>query len=117
MNITEEKQSTAVVLKPQGKLNSANSSHLEAAILRVFERGDRRVIVDLSDVPYTTSSGLRALLMGYKRLHAESGTFAVCSLPGIVARAFKAAGFHDVLPVFDNATQAVAALSGEATAS
>ena len=114
MKIAEERRSDVVVLKPDGNLDSSESPELEAAVLRIIDKGETRLVVDLSSVAYITSRGLRVFLLGTKKMAEAGGRIAVCSLQDFVRKVFDTVGFHDVLTVFDSANQAVDSLSGEA---
>ncbi len=114
MKIAEERRSEVVVLKPDGSLDSTDSPELEAAVLRVIEKGETRLVIDLSTVSYITSRGLRVFLLGTKKMAAAGGQFAVCSLQEFARKVFEAVGFQEVVTVFDTATQAVESLSGDA---
>lgn len=114
MKIAEERHSDVVVLKPEGSLDSAESPALEEAVLRLIEKGATRLVVDLSAVAYITSRGLRVFLLGTKKMAEAGGRFAICSLHDFVRKVVDAVGFEDLLPVFDNAKQAIESLSGEA---
>ncbi|MHC4513458.1 MAG: STAS domain-containing protein [Planctomycetota bacterium] len=114
MKIVEQKQSAVVVLKPEGSLDSADSPELEAAVLRTIANGETRVVIDLSQVSYITSRGLRVFLLGAKKMATAGGRLAVCSLQEFARKVFDAVGFQEVVPVFDTAAQAVESLSGDA---
>ncbi len=114
MKIAEERQSTVVVLTPEGSLNSVDSPQLEEVVFRVIEEGETRLLIDLSKVSYISSRGLRVFLLAAKKMAETSGRLAACSLNEFVFKAFEAVGFHDVVTVFDTAAQAVESLSGDA---
>jgi anti-anti-sigma factor len=49
------------VLQPHGELDASNYHDLIAKALELYEAGTRDMLLDLSDVPYMSSSGLVAL--------------------------------------------------------
>ena len=113
MNIAEERQSGVVVLKPEGRLDALESPELEEVVLGIIDRGDSQLVVDLSAVPYVSSRGLRAILLGTKRAIAAGGGFAVSSPQVIVSKMFQAANFQEVIDIFDTVAEAVDSFSGE----
>jgi len=115
MKIAEERRSDVVILKPEGSLDSAESPEFEEAVLRVIDKGETRLVIDLSSVAYITSRGLRVFLLGARRMAETGGRLAVCSLQDFVCKVFDAVGFRDVVTVFDSAAQAIEALSGDAS--
>jgi anti-anti-sigma factor len=50
-----------VVLRPSGDLDASNYRTLIAKSVEVYNEGARNILLDLSDVPYMSSSGLVAL--------------------------------------------------------
>lgn len=49
------------VLKPMGDLDASNYQDLIAEAAKVYDTGARDILLDLSEVPYMSSSGLVAL--------------------------------------------------------
>jgi anti-anti-sigma factor len=49
------------VLKPRGALDASNYQDLIAEATKVYDAGARDILLDLSEVPYMSSSGLVAL--------------------------------------------------------
>ena len=113
MNIAEEKQSGVVVLKPQGRLDAVESPELEELVQGVIDRGDSRVVMDLSAVPYISSRGLRVVLLGVKQAVAAGGTLAVCSPQVLVRKVFQSIGFQEIIDIFNTVGEAVDSLGGE----
>jgi anti-anti-sigma factor len=98
MEIREERQGGAVVLAPRGRVDSASSGELEAALLRHLGAGRTRLAVDLGAVEYISSAGLRVLLMLVKKLQGSGGRLVLCAMPDSVRLVFELAGF---VPLFE----------------
>ncbi len=113
MKIVEDRRSGVLVLRPEGRLDSADSPALESAILGAIESGDSKLVVDLSGVDYISSRGLRVFVIGAKSMQAAGSQFAVCSLSGVVREVFDAVGFQDLVATFASADEAIASLAGE----
>jgi anti-sigma B factor antagonist len=116
MNTTEEKQSGVVILKPEGRIDAAESPGLEELVLGVIGRGDARLVMDLGAVPYISSRGLRVVLLGAKQAAAAGGTLAVCSPQVFVRKVFQSVGLDGIIDVFNTAGEAVDALAGKQAA-
>lgn len=92
----------------------AVSGRLDAMTAPEFERGCAdysagRLVLDLSDLEYISSAGLRSILTLAKRLKASGGTLALCGLNGLVQEVFTVSGFDNFLPVFADLDLACAA--------
>ena len=90
MEIIEDKERGSVILRPIGRLDGNDSPDLEEAVHGVFERGDKNLLVDLSEVPYISSRGLRVFLLGAKEASKVGGRMAVCSMQEFVKNALAA---------------------------
>jgi anti-anti-sigma regulatory factor len=86
MNITLETVQAAVpvtVLTPQGDIDASNFNQLVSAAQKAYEAGARDILLDLSQTPFLSSSGLVALhsisllLRGEAPLDPESGWSAI----------------------------------------
>ena len=67
MKIDTHSQSGQVVISVrEDRLDAHNSAELKDRFQRLLEEGGRRLVVDLSSVNFIDSSGLGALLSGYK---------------------------------------------------
>jgi anti-anti-sigma factor len=97
MTITESRTGNVLVLAAAGRVDSTTASMLEQALLQAIEAGERRLAVDLADVDYISSAGLRALLVAARRMKDAKGAWALCALAEPVRQVFELAGF---LPLF-----------------
>jgi anti-anti-sigma factor len=69
-----------VILALSGKLDTTNAKTFEDKILGLINSGAQRLVVDLSQLEYVSSSGLRVFLLAAKRLHRSNGKIALYSL-------------------------------------
>jgi anti-anti-sigma factor len=98
------------VLAPSGRLDHETCAAFEAA-LTAETRAGGVAILDMSDVPYVSSVGLRAIMMGAKESKAAGGKLAVVGLQPVVKEIFEISRFHFVVPIFASLEDAVATLS------
>jgi anti-anti-sigma factor len=99
------------VVRPQGRLDSTTSPGLEKTLLGDIDGGSRRLLLDLSDLDYISSMGLRVVLLAAKRMRAAGGKFALCALNPNISEVFEISGFSSILDIFPAHEDAVAGLS------
>jgi anti-anti-sigma factor len=88
----EPQQDAAVVVRLSGDVDLSVSPMLEEVLIEVLRGGAGRVIVDLRDLRFMDSSGINALVRGY-RMAADGGrTLSVCNATGMVARVLEITG-------------------------
>ncbi|HNS11412.1 MAG TPA: STAS domain-containing protein [Bacteroidia bacterium] len=78
MNITIDKQEKYVLLKiHEAKLTSAVAPELKAEIVVLHHEHFKNMIFDISEVQYCDSSGLSAILVGFRMCRDNNGTFVL----------------------------------------
>lgn len=107
MEITESKQGNFFVINLSGRLDTSNYGELEKKLLGFIEAGEKQMVVDCSGLVYISSSGLRVLLMGLKKITAAGGKFHLCCLQDNIREIFEIAGFTSIFRVFDTLDEAV----------
>ena len=80
MNLAVEKVGEVLVVSPEGQINSGNAAGIEADLLAQVEKGERRFVLDMSNLNYISSAGLRVVLVLAKRLKQGSGALALCAM-------------------------------------
>ena len=107
-----------VVASPSGRIDFAGAQALEAALAGALspESGVHGVVVDLGQVDYISSVGLRVLMVAAKALRARKAAIAVASLKPIVAEIFEISRFHHVVDVRRDVREAIGAISPQALA-
>jgi anti-sigma B factor antagonist len=103
------------IIMAVGEIDAYNASALTATIREQIRRGHHRLVVDLTAVPFVDSSGLGALVGGYKRtrVHAD-GKFAVISVARRFLDALRITGLVRVLPVYESFSEILQTRDGHA---
>jgi anti-anti-sigma factor len=92
LRIQEEHLGTVVVLRLEGRVYSATSGDLAAAIARFCTAERRALVLDLSAVDYINGEGVRLIESATDRHRAMQSDVIVCGLSPIVRTAFDLAG-------------------------
>ena len=100
-----------VRVAPQGRLDTFTVPEFEQILTEHLDAGRARLVVDLADVTYVSSSGLRALLSARRRARAAGGDVALCSMAPRVREIFEMVGFVSLFGIFASIQEAVAAFS------
>jgi anti-sigma B factor antagonist len=107
-----------VVAAADGRIDFAGAQVLEEALKPAIapDAGVRGIVVDLGNVDYISSVGLRVLMVAAKAMRARKAAIAVASLQPVVAEIFEISRFHHVVDVRRNVRDAIAAVSPQALA-
>jgi len=93
MNVYEQRRADTLILQPTGRLDSLTSQDLQNELSRRISDGDTVIVLDLKDLEYISSAGLRVLLLAGKELKARNGQLALCALKENVREIFEISGF------------------------
>ena len=107
MNVKTQEEKGYWVVKLEGRLDISNSSQFEQDCMNWIEQGQRKFILDLAALEYISSAGLRSILAATKKLKAQNGSLALCSLSGLVEEVVTVSGFDNILQVFADLDQAM----------
>ena len=93
------KEGGSVVVTVSGDVDYTHYTELEAVVDHEIARAGEPVdlVVDLTDVPYCDSCGMRVLLGTARRVAAAGGRFALRGVQGQPSRALKLTGLDRVL--------------------
>lgn len=100
-----------VVVAVAGRIDYAVAADFEAC-LRPFLNVEeiRGLVLDLAEVTYVSSSGLRVMLMASRALTRRSGGFAICSLSEPILGLLAGTGFASMLNLHETRESALSAL-------
>jgi anti-sigma B factor antagonist len=112
--VSEREEAGVRVVAVAGELDIATAPELCARLDRSRGRRKPRVLVDLSDVDFCDSTGLRALLGAAAEVRAHGGRFAiVCPPAGDVARLLHVVGATEWMAIHADRESGLAALRWE----
>ena len=96
MTINKAINGDTVVLAIEGRVDTSTSPALQAAILEAFQ-GSKNLTLDFAKVPYISSAGLRALLIGQKTATSKGGSMELINVSEMVLSILDTVGFTDIL--------------------
>jgi anti-sigma B factor antagonist len=122
MEITERRTADIVTLCLSGKLDGTTAKAFEEKILGQIESGDRRFIIDLEQLDYISSAGLRVFALAGKRLDSTNGKLVLCGFKKTipyytlnrprdpVREVFDVAGFSSIFSTYSSHDDAIKGL-------
>ena len=117
MSLASTISGKALILGLKGRLDQDNcetfrgelAPHLEAAA-----NGKLAIVLDLSQLEYVSSAGLRCFMLAVKQTKTHNGRIVVAALQPMVAEIFQISRFNMLLEVFATVDDAVGAVSSGA---
>ena len=109
MQISERHVGGVVILDLNGRLILGESvQNLRDKMNSVIQQGLKRVVVNLSDVPYMDSSGLGELVRSYTTVTRNGGALKLLGLTSKLSDLLAITKLLTVFDVYDNEKEAVA---------
>ena len=106
-DVTEQGKAVVVELKEE-RLDAHNSNEFKSQMLSLFEGGKNNMVINLKGVRFIDSSGLGALVSGFKNATARNGSLKLCGLQPQVKSMFELTRLHRVFEIFPDTGAAVA---------
>jgi anti-anti-sigma factor len=97
MDIKRHQSGPLVTLRLTGRLDASWCAHLEASLNDTVRGGEHRLHLDMAEVSYISSAGLRVLLGCYKRLKAIQGQFGVVQPSAAVRKVLELSGLDRLI--------------------
>jgi anti-sigma B factor antagonist len=95
-SVRTEQHGDAAVVVPTGELDLATAPALEDALSRAFDSSAARVVLDLRELEFIDSSGLRTLLTARRRSEDAGARFSLVAGHRGLERTLEIAGVHKV---------------------
>ena len=98
------------ILMPSGRLDTAAAAAFEREVQTAAGTGNGPVLINLTNLVYISSMGLRVILSAAKRIAAQGGQLVLCAPQKQVAEVFEISGFNTIVPIYPDQETALAAL-------
>jgi anti-sigma B factor antagonist len=109
IEIRQEEVGDVRVLVLAGRLDTETAADLELALQDLQAAGASRFVIDLAEIGYVSSAGLRVLLALAKQLEGGRGSLRLCALNESVKQVFDVAGFSRLFAIFPDRDAALGA--------
>jgi stage II sporulation protein AA (anti-sigma F factor antagonist) len=97
-----------VVLAFSGRMDAQNAPEFEKACKDWIEKGSLHLVIDLTNLAYVSSLGLRSFLIVGQVLKEKNGTLRLCGLTGLVKQVFQMTRLTTVFPIHETVESALA---------
>ena len=111
MDISAERHNGTLIVAANGRVDGSNAQEFHNSLEAVLGADDSGVVLDLGELTYISSAGLRVVLLVAKTVQKQRARLVVCSLPPSIRELFEISGFDKIIPVYESQTKAVAGLT------
>ncbi len=115
MKITQRVEGDVTVFVPEGRIDTQAATDMDQALQAAVSEGRHNVVVDMAEVEYISSAGLRILAAVLVKSRAEGGDMKLAALNARVTRVFRIIGFDVLMSVHDTPEAAIAEFASTAS--
>ena len=97
------------VFAPEGAIDLHNAPETRAALRKLIDKKPKRLVVDMSRVPYVDSSGLAVLIAAMQSVEHDGGVFMLAGAQEAVRTILESARLDQYFLLFPHVDAALAA--------
>lgn len=91
--VTSYENAGVTFVKMKGSLAATTAEHGNKEMKKILDAGAKKVVINLAEVDYISSGGIRVIILASKLLNAVQGEMRLSSAKGMVKEALQASGF------------------------
>ena len=118
MKLDSRTYADTVVVTPSGRLDHDHCDGFRAGLQPFLDQAGRQgrgIVLDLSQLEYVSSAGLRCFMLAAKEIGSHGGKIVLASLRPVVAEIFQISRFDMVFEIFPSVREALVTLSPTAS--
>ena len=96
------KEKNMKIISLEGKMDAISAPEFEHKMGEWLEQGETSFIINLGEVCYMSSAGLRSILIVAKKLKEQDGKLIFVNLREEVQKIFRISGFSSMIPTYES---------------
>lgn len=105
---TSELDPQVRILHLPKRLDTLNSDSILEQMTRAIDQNPGGIILNLAQVAFVSSMGIRVLVLAYKQISSQNGKIAMIHVHPNVYKIFKMVSLEDFIPVHETEAAALA---------
>jgi anti-anti-sigma factor len=105
LTVSSHEQAGVILVKMQGSLSATTAEQGYREMKKIVDSGAKKVVINLADVDYISSGGIRVLILACKQLNNIQGEMKIAAAKGMVKEALDASGFNLLNRVYGESIQ------------
>lgn len=112
-NSASEVRPNLWLVSPEGRLDAASVPRLDEILSQVLDKGRIWLVIDMRQVSYISSRGLKTLVSSWRKVGDAGGTMVLFGMVNRVASVFDTVGFSHLFDVYETLDEALAAAAAK----
>lgn len=109
MMVNQQQDGSVLVIALNGRLDSATVTQVDEALTRALDAASA-ILLDLAELGYVNSAGLRVLLKTAKQAKSRQVRLALAAMQPTVQTVFEVSGFSTIFSIYPDRGEALAQL-------
>jgi len=98
MNISITNNGAEYLVQLEGRMDTTTAPEAEKKLAEIMESADK-LVLDMKELAYISSAGLRVLLGAQKKMTARKGEMILKNVSEMVLEVLEVTGFTDILTI------------------
>lgn len=99
MKVELENKGNELLVKIEGRLDTTTAPELESQLMENVKEDTKKLVLDMENLDYVSSAGLRVILSAHKKMAAQDGELEVLHVKEAIMEVFEITGFADILTI------------------
>ena len=108
MELSTQEYKRVAVVDISGRIDAARAPDLEAKLQELLSKGHKNLILDMAEVEFVSSSGLRVMLTARKSAQRSGGDLSIARPSQRVKDTLDIAGLDVIFETFEDREAAIA---------
>ncbi len=108
LSIETDKTQSVSVMKVKGRVDSETAPDLDSALTKLLTDNRNKIVLNLKDVDYLSSAGLRAMVKALKGAQGAGGDVRLASVPKPIEGILLTIGMMQMFKLFSTNEEAAA---------
>jgi len=106
-SIKSERNGNVTIVTISGRVDSVTAASLDSELAKIV-REDKKIILNLKDMAYLSSAGVRAIIKALQSAQKSGGGVKLASVPEQVMEVLQTVGMMQMLQAYPSVDEAVA---------
>ena len=111
MDVNFTREPGVLIAAPLGRIESNNANQFQKHMKEALEGEETGLIIDMTDLNYISSAGLRVVAIMVTDTRAKAMKLAMCSMSNSVESVFITSGFNQIVKIYKTRDEAITALA------
>jgi anti-sigma B factor antagonist len=108
LSIETDNAQTISVMKVKGRVDSETAPELDDALTKLLQNNRNKIVLNLQEVNYMSSAGLRAMVKAYQSANKSGGDVRLAAVSEPIEVILRTVGMMQMFKMFSTSEEAAA---------